>query len=118
MDLRSLVHNSLDFVCTPPSTLRKYARVEGVTLLPPEGICPRGGSNSPAAGAQNLTQFGEKGKNDSVRPYVGRYGDVPRWRVLDTHATPSHDPSELMSKRTMESALYKFDRLNLLSDHE
>jgi hypothetical protein len=27
---------------------------------------------------------------------------------LDTHATLSHDPSELMSKRTMESAIHNF----------
>ncbi len=45
--------------------LRKYACAEGVTLLPSEDLCPSGGSNSPAAGAQNLTQFGEKGKNAS-----------------------------------------------------
>ena len=35
--------------------LRKYARVEGVTLPPSEVLCPSGGSNSPAVGAQNLT---------------------------------------------------------------
>ncbi len=45
--------------------VRKYARAEGVTLPPSEELCPSGGSNSPAAGAQNLTQFGEKGKNGS-----------------------------------------------------
>ena len=46
--------------------MRKYARVEGVTLPPSEEICPSRGSNSPTAGAQNLTQFGEKGKNDGT----------------------------------------------------
>ena len=57
--------------------------------------------------ARNLTQVGEKGKelqSDSFRPYVGRYRDVPRWRV-DTHVALLHDLSELMAKRTMESAL-------------
>ncbi len=43
----------------------KYARVEGVTLPPSEDLCPTGGSNSPAVGAQNLTQSGEKGMNAS-----------------------------------------------------
>ena len=61
--------------------VRKYARAEGLTLPPSEELCPSGGSNSPAAGAQNLTQFGEKGKNDSVHQYIERYGDVPRWHV-------------------------------------
>jgi hypothetical protein len=36
-------------------TLRKYARAEGVTLPPSEELCPSGGSNSPTAGARNLT---------------------------------------------------------------
>ncbi len=45
--------------------MRKYAHAEGVTLPPSEELCPSGGSNSPAAGARNLTQFGEKGKNVS-----------------------------------------------------
>ena len=54
------IHNMLQRI-----PLRKYARVEGVTLPPSEDLCPSGGSNSPAAGAQNLTQFGEKGKNGS-----------------------------------------------------
>ncbi len=40
---------------TPRTELRKYARAEGVTLPPSEELCPSGGSNSPAAGAQNLT---------------------------------------------------------------
>ncbi len=35
--------------------LRKYAQVEGETLPPTEEICPSGGSDSPAVGAQNLT---------------------------------------------------------------
>ena len=87
--------------------MRKYARVEEVTLPLPEEICPGGGSDSPL-GARNLTQFGEKGKNDSIRLYVIQYGDVPRWRVPDMHAAPSHNPCELMSKRTMESALHNF----------
>ncbi len=88
--------------------MRKYARAEGVTLPPSEEICPSGGSNSPTVGARNLTQFGEKGKelrSDSIPPYVGRYRDVPRWRVSDTYVALSHDLSELMAKRTMESAL-------------
>ena len=45
--------------------VRKYARAEGVTLPPSEDLCPSGESHSPAAEAQNLTQFGEKGKNVS-----------------------------------------------------
>ena len=45
------------------SIVRKYARAEGVTLPPSKELCPSGGSNSPAAGARSLTQFGEKGKN-------------------------------------------------------
>ncbi len=49
-------------VCSFKSWVRKYARVEGVTLPPSEDLCPSGGSNSPAAGARNLTQFGEKGR--------------------------------------------------------
>jgi hypothetical protein len=88
--------------------LRKYAHAEGVTLLPSEEICPSGGSNSLAVGAQNLTQFGEKGKelrSNSIGPYVGRYRGVPRWRASDTHVTLSHNLLELMAKRTMESAL-------------
>jgi hypothetical protein len=91
--------------------LRKYARAEGVTLPPSEEICPSGGSNSPAIGARNLTQFGEKGKelqSSCIHLYVGWYGDVPQWRVSDTHVALSHDLSELMAKRTMESALYNF----------
>jgi hypothetical protein len=48
-----------------PPYVRKYARAEGVTLPPSEDLCPSGGSNSPAVGARNLTQFGEKGKNAS-----------------------------------------------------
>ncbi len=48
-----------------PLALRKYARVEGVTLPLSEDLCPSGGSNSPAVRARNLTQFGEKGKNAS-----------------------------------------------------
>ena len=66
---------------------RKYARAEVVTLQPSEEICPSGGSNSPAVGARNLTQFGEKGKelrSNSIGPYAGRYGDVPWWRMSDT----------------------------------
>ena len=94
--------------CITSKKMRKYARVEGVTLPPPEEICPSRGSNSPVVGAQNLTQFGEKGKNDSIHPYVGKYGDVPWWRMPDMHAAPLHNPSELMSKRTMESALHNF----------
>jgi hypothetical protein len=59
-------------LCTYKSNiLRKYVCAEGVTLPPSEDLCPSGGSNSPAAGARNLTQSGEKGKNESVRPYVG-----------------------------------------------
>jgi hypothetical protein len=46
-------------------SLRKYARAEGVILPPSEELCLSGGSNSPATGAQSLTQFGEKGKNAS-----------------------------------------------------
>jgi hypothetical protein len=47
--------------------LRKYDRAEGVTLPPSEEIFPSRGSNSPAVGAQNLTQFGEKGAQlDSI----------------------------------------------------
>ena len=91
--------------------MRKYARAEGVTLPPSDEICPSGGSNSPAVGAQNLTQFGEKGKelqSESIRPYVGRYGDVPWWRVSDTHVALLYNLSELMAKRTMESALHNF----------
>ena len=88
--------------------MRKYARAEGVTLPPSEEICPSGGSNSSAVGAQNLTQFGEKGKelqSDPIRPYVGRYRGVLRWRVSDTQIAILHDLLELMTKRTMESAL-------------
>ena len=48
-----------------PVDMRKYARMPGVTLPPSENLCPSGGSNSPAVGARNLTQFGEKGKNAS-----------------------------------------------------
>jgi hypothetical protein len=50
---------------SPIVVLRKYARVEGVTLPPSEDLCPGRGSNSPTVGARNLTQFGEKGKNAS-----------------------------------------------------
>ncbi len=85
--------------------MRKYARAEGVTLPPSEELCPSEGSHSLAAEAQNLTQFGEKGKNDPIRLYVGQYWDVPRWHVSDTHIALSHDLLELMAKRTMESAL-------------
>ena len=91
--------------------LKKYAQVEGVTLLPSEEICPSRRSNSPAAGTQNLTQFGEKEKelrSNYIRPYIGQYGDVPGWRVADTHDTLLHDLSELMAKRTMGSALHNF----------
>ena len=91
--------------------MRKYAHAEGATLPLSEEIPPSGGSNSPAIGAQNLAQFGEKGKelrSNSIRPYIGRYRDVSWWRVSDTHATLLHGLSELMAKRTMESALDKF----------
>ena len=89
----------------------KYALAEGVTLPPSEEICPSGGSNSPAIGVKNLTQFREKGKelrSDSIRPYIRQYQDVPRWRMSDTHVALLHDLSELMAKRTMESALHNF----------
>ena len=91
--------------------MRKYAQAEGVTLPPSEEICPSGGSNSPVVGAQNLTQYGENGKglrNNSIHPHVGRYCDVPWWRMSDMHVTLLHNLSELMAKRTMESALHNF----------
>ena len=62
-------------------------------------IMPMWRSNSPAIEARNLTQVGEKGKelqSDSFRPYVGRYRDVPRWRLSDTHVALLHDLSEEM----------------------
>ena len=52
-------------ICIFWGILRKYARAEGVTVPPSEEICPSGGSNSPAFGAHNLTQFREKWKNGS-----------------------------------------------------
>jgi hypothetical protein len=102
MTLKLSLPNLVSQTATP---VRKYARVEGVTLPTPEEISPSRGSDFPAVGARNLIQFGEKRKNDSIRLYVGRFRDVPRWRVSDTHVTLSHDLLELMAKRTMESAL-------------
>jgi hypothetical protein len=75
-----------------------WADLEGT-----EAICPSGGSNSPVVGAQNLTQFGEKGKelrSNSIHPYVGQYRDVLWWRVSDMHIS--------LAKRTIKSALHNF----------
>ena len=49
----SFINGAHSFFTAPK--VRKYARVGGVTLPPSEEICPSGGSNSPVAGAQNLT---------------------------------------------------------------
>ena len=63
--LFSFNRSIISFIALVVVLMRKYARAEGVTLPPSEELCPSGGSNSPAAGARNLTQFGEKGKNVS-----------------------------------------------------